>query len=79
MHRSESTPRHGDYDSTRNRRKPGENAYSRKIAAPGAAVDPAKAPADPRLSAVVSGPDTLPDAVRAGTLAMVRKATDSES
>ena len=41
------------------------------------AVDPAKAPADPRLSAVISAWDTLPDAVRAGILAMVKATTSS--
>ena len=38
---------------------PEENAHSRKSAAPRTAVDPAKAPADPRLSAVVSAWDLL--------------------
>ncbi|MDA0991881.1 MAG: hypothetical protein O3A51_14165 [Verrucomicrobia bacterium] len=53
---------------------PDENADFQNRAAQGAAIDTPKAPGDPDLAAVVEAWPKLPEAIRAGILAMIRAA-----
>jgi len=55
---------------------PEENAYSRGSAAPGAAVDAENTPIDADLQAVIQRWPELPEAVKAGIVAMVQAAGD---
>ena len=50
---------------------PGKNAHSRNSAAPGAADDTQNAHIDPDLPRVIDAWPALPEAVKAGILAMV--------
>jgi len=53
---------------------PEENAHSENCAAAGAAVGSENTPIDPDLAAVVDAWPKLPEAIRAGILAMIRAA-----
>jgi len=53
---------------------PGKKAHSENCAAPGAAVGSENTPIDPDLAAVVDAWPKLPEAIRAGILAMIRAA-----
>ena len=58
---------------------PEENAHSRGSAAPGAAVGAENTPIDADLQAIIQRWPELPEAVKAGILAMVRPtATDAD-
>ena len=53
---------------------PEENALCHDSAAPGAAVGRENTPIDPDLAAIIDRWPELPEAVKAGILAMVRSA-----
>ncbi|MBT6158040.1 MAG: hypothetical protein HOK71_09835 [Planctomycetaceae bacterium] len=55
-------------------KNPEDNAHSREGAAPGAAVGAEITPIDVDLAAVVDAWPKLPEAIRAGILAMIRAA-----
>jgi len=57
---------------------PEENAHSLDSAAPGAAVGAQNTPIDPDLQAIIERWPELPDAVKAGILAMVRTSGDAK-
>jgi hypothetical protein len=57
---------------------PEENALSWDSAAPGAAVDAQNPPIDSDLQAIIEQWPELPDAVKAGILAMVRTPDDAK-
>ena len=59
-------------NQTTDSENPEENALSRDSAAPGAAVDAQNTSIDPDLQAIIERWPELPDAVKAGILAMVR-------
>jgi len=51
---------------------PEKNIHSEKRSAPGAATEPKNVPIDPDLAAIIERWADLPEAVRAGMVAMVR-------
>lgn len=53
---------------------PGENAHSQSCAAPGAAVGIENAPIDPELQAIIQRWADLPEALKAGIVAIVKAA-----
>ena len=55
-----------------------KNAHSGESAALGAAVSAENAPIDPELRSIIERWPDLPDAVKAGILAMVRAASTNE-
>ena len=55
-------------------KKPEKNAHSENRAAAGAAVEPDNAPIDADLQAIIERWADLPEAVKAGIVAMVRAA-----
>ena len=67
-------PRLTDPESARIRVFPEENGTFPSGAAPGAAVGPENAPIDPDLRAIIERWAELPDAVKAGIVAMVNAA-----
>ena len=67
-------PRLTDSESTRIALFPKENGTFSNCAAPGAAVELENGPIDPDLRAIIERWADLPDAMKAGIMAMVRAA-----
>jgi len=76
-HGTRTRKRAPDFESSGTAEKPRENNDSREIAAPGAAVDAQNVFVDPELRSIIARWPDLPNAIKAGIVAMVSAADEA--